>query len=283
MTTSPDQQSPEQTSPDFERDAEAAAKGFGFGKMAGLVRAADVPVGTNPTIVAEQNRRSVAPGGNDYASLQTPAAGLSKVKGLDEPSRPNTQPNATMTRGVIPVPTPAGTVLMDYQQETQGRGINVEPLDMEPREPPHALAQNTDLQDKELTAAVPKQEVGKQVEAMQLEEAHHGISQQEADGLSDVRYCLPGQEGANSAEAEDIRAIAGRAAAESTKRQEAELPGAENRTGPTQAGPASALAQLREELAGMKAERKGDGMERDTGKEAGRDQAAAAFRSFGGR
>ena len=66
-------ETPPPPAPDFKHDAEQAARSFGFGATATLVfpqQEQPAMSGTNPDIVEEQRRRSVAPGGNDYTELR---------------------------------------------------------------------------------------------------------------------------------------------------------------------------------------------------------------------
>lgn len=70
---------PDQPPPDFKRDAVEAARSFGFGPTATLVfpqQEKSAMSGTVPEIFEQQNRRSVAPGGNDYTVLRNDQAEL---------------------------------------------------------------------------------------------------------------------------------------------------------------------------------------------------------------
>jgi hypothetical protein len=104
---------------DFRQDAEAAARANGFGPTATLVfmentdKAPDM-IGTNPEIVFEEARASVAPGGNDYSALHAqpmPEQAEPAAQFLDLSNEQ--QPEATMTRGITLGMGPGGATIME--------------------------------------------------------------------------------------------------------------------------------------------------------------------------
>jgi hypothetical protein len=240
--------------------------------------------GTNPDIVFEDARQSVQPGGNDYSALhqqpaavavlqeepQRPAANVAAaelsntddaaLEPMPEPHRPaNTEPNATQTRALGVGIGPSGLETFEYQQPINhdAPAAAPEPQQAEPEATP-AL---------EMTAEP-------QGQAMQGQDTAQ-IDQAAPVAMRDDQ---PTEQEVFQAEAVQRDAEA------STKRQEAELPGAENLAPAAERG-TSVADQFRAAYESIKAEREGmsEGNEQDNSqdRDGGRGEAAAAFRSFG--
>jgi hypothetical protein len=241
--------------------------------------------GTNPDIVFEDGRQSVQPGGNDYSALQqqpaavataqeeepqrqavkVTAAELSQtddaaLEPMPEPFRPaNTEPNATQTRALGVGIGPSGLETFEYQQPINHDAPAATP------EPPRQA-------EPEATPA-PEMATEQQQPAAERDAAR--IDQTATVARHDDQ---PTEQEVFTAQAVQRDAEA------STKRQEAELPGAENITPVAERGN-SVADQFRAAYESIKAEREGmsEGNEQDNSqdREAGRGEATAAFRSFG--
>ncbi len=251
------------------------------------------------------NRVAAQELGDQVTGADTTEAALEPIP---EPQRPaNTEPNATVTMGVTTVPTPGGDMLMTYQQELRHAEHNVaeqiDPPAPESVPQPEALKEEPEqagteaapVQIAELRAmaqetiqpmAAPEQDTAQIDPAAAYVQGvdTYLAAQQEAAGATPLEMAAtvailddqPTERDIHQAEAVQ------RDAETSTKRQEVELPGAENRESASEVGTDWA-AQARAALASIKAEKSAleDGNEQGTGQE--QDGHTAAFRSFGGR
>lgn len=234
--------------------------------------------GTNPNIVFEEARDSVQPGGKDYSTLQQQPAPAASIE--EEPQRQASQVAAAELGhdadgpnvGGADRPEPTKTRAITLGQ-APGIGLTIDEVNLDRRD--------TGV-DRALVREAELAEAGRVAEALAADQAQ-GQQAPEPDAVR-IDQEPPSVAGLdNEPTVQEVRQAEAeqRDAEASTKRQAAELPGAENREVASEVATDWA-AQARAALSSIKAEKAAleEGNEQGNSQDGGRGYTAA-FRSFG--